>query len=238
MKKIICLWSCPRNVSTALMYSFAQRKDTIVFDEPLYAHYLSVSGANHPGREDVLNSQEKNGDMVIENIILQESNKIIFHKLMTHFLIDVNTDFLKKVTNVIFIRNPEEIIFSYSKVIPNPTMEDIGIEQQYNLYKKLQKNRNTPIVLDSKYLLQNPKQLLEKLCYLLGISFDKAMLKWEKGARKEDGIWAKYWYEHVHNSTCFLPYVKKEIKLSNSNLELSEKCKPYYDFLTFKSIQL
>ena len=64
MKKIICLWSCPRNVSTALMYSFAQRKDTIVFDEPLYAHYLSVSGANHPGREDVLNSQEKNGDMV------------------------------------------------------------------------------------------------------------------------------------------------------------------------------
>ena len=78
MKKIICLWSCPRNVSTALMYSFAQRKDTIVFDEPLYAYYLSVTGANHPGREDVLSSQEKNGDMVIENIVLQESNKIIF----------------------------------------------------------------------------------------------------------------------------------------------------------------
>ena len=36
----ICLWSGPRNVSTALMYSFAQRPDTRVVDEPLYGHYL------------------------------------------------------------------------------------------------------------------------------------------------------------------------------------------------------
>ena len=38
----IQLWSGPRNVSTALMYSFAQRPDTRVVDEPLYAHYLRV----------------------------------------------------------------------------------------------------------------------------------------------------------------------------------------------------
>jgi len=33
-------WSGPRNVSTALMYSFRQRTDTTVVDEPIYAHYL------------------------------------------------------------------------------------------------------------------------------------------------------------------------------------------------------
>ena len=60
--------------------------------------------------------------------------------------------------------------------------------------------------------------------------------KWEKGARKEDGIWAKYWYKNVHNSTGFLPYTEKEINLENSNLVLSEKCQPYYEFLTNKSI--
>ncbi len=31
--KRICLWSSPRNISTAMMYFFAQRPDTIVFDE-------------------------------------------------------------------------------------------------------------------------------------------------------------------------------------------------------------
>ena len=62
MNKKICLWSCPRNVSTALMYSFRSRLDTIVFDEPLYAHYLKVSNSNHPGREEVLDTQENNGE--------------------------------------------------------------------------------------------------------------------------------------------------------------------------------
>ena len=238
MNKIICLWSCPRNVSTALMYSFAQRKDTKVFDEALYAHYLKSSGVIHPGREDVLLSQENNGDKVVKNIILKKREFISFHKLMTHFLININTDFLAEVTNVIFIRNPKEIIFSYSKVIPNPKMEDIGVEQQYNLYLELEKSRKTPIVLDSKYLLQNPELALKKLCSLLNIPFDNEMLKWESGSREEDGVWEKYWYKNVHNSTSFLEYTEKEITLENSNLELYEKCKPYYKFLTNKSIKI
>ena len=44
----ICLWSGPRNISTALMYAFGQRSDTEIIDEPLYAHYLHVTGAAHP----------------------------------------------------------------------------------------------------------------------------------------------------------------------------------------------
>ena len=238
MNKKICLWSCPRNISTALMYSFAQREDTQVFDEPLYAHYLKVSGENHPSREEVLQSLENDGNKVVQDVILQKSKKILFHKLMTHFLIDIDTAFLLKVSNIIFIRNPEEIITSYSKVISNPKLEDIGLKQQYELYLLLEKQGNIPIVLDSKYLLKNPELMLNKLCVILEIAFDKKMLKWKKGARKEDGIWANYWYTNVHNSTGFLPYTEKEIKLSGSNVTLAKKCNPYYEFLTAKSIQL
>ena len=238
MNKIICLWSCPRNISTALMYSFAQREDTQVFDESLYAHYLKISGANHPSREQVLQSLENDGNKVVQDVILQKSNKVLFHKLMTHFLIDIDTTFLSKVYNIIFIRNPEKIITSYSKVIPNPKLEDIGIKQQYELYLLLEKQGSLPIVLDSKFLLQNPELLLNKLCAILEISFDKKMLKWKKGARKEDGVWAKHWYENLHNSTGFLLYKEKKIQLLGSNVALAKKCKPYYEFLTAKSIQL
>ena len=82
MKKI-CLWSCPRNISTALMYSFRSRPDSIVFDEPLYAHYLNVSNVNHPGKEEVLESQEVNGNKVIKDVILKEYTNHSFFKLMT-----------------------------------------------------------------------------------------------------------------------------------------------------------
>ncbi len=238
MNKIICLWSCPRNISTALMYSFAQREDTQVFDEPLYAHYLKISGANHPSGEEVLQSLENDGNKVVQKVILQKRKKVLFHKLMTHFLINIDTTFLSKVSNIILIRNPKEIIASYSKVIPNPKLEDIGLKKQYELYLSLEKKGNVPIVLDSKYLLQNPELILNKLCAILEISFDKKMLKWKKGSRKEDGIWANHWYTNVHNSTGFLPYTEKEIRLSGSNVTVEKKCKPYYEFLRAKSIQL
>jgi len=238
MIKPICLWSCPRNVSTALMYAFAQREDTLVFDEPLYAHYLKVSGAIHPGREKVLQALENDGDKVVNEIILQKSEKILFHKLMTHFLIGIDTFFLSEVINIIFIRNPEEIISSYSKIIPNPSMYDIGIKQQYKLFFQLKRSGIIPIVLDSKYLLKNPELMLIKLCKSLDVSFDKKMLKWKKGPIKEDGVWAKYWYKNIHNSTGFLPYAKKEIKLTGSNARLAKECLPFYKFLTAKAIQL
>ncbi|MDA9807763.1 sulfotransferase family protein [Flavobacteriales bacterium] len=238
MNKPICLWSCPRNVSTALMYAFAQREDTQVFDEPLYAHYLKVSGAIHPGRETVLQALENDGDKVVYEVILQKSEKLIFHKLMTHFLLGIDTEFLSEVVNIIFIRNPEEIITSYSKVIPNPSMTDIGVKQQYKLFLDLERRGIEPIVLDSKYLLKNPELMLSKLCKILDVSFDEKMLEWKKGARKEDGVWAKYWYKNIHNSTGFLPYAKKAITLTGSNAELAEECLPYYKFLTAKSIQL
>ena len=57
----ICVWSGPRTISTALMYSFRERSDTTVVDEPLYAHYLSTTGIWHPGRDEVLATQNSDG---------------------------------------------------------------------------------------------------------------------------------------------------------------------------------
>ena len=45
----IAMWSGPRNISTAMMRSWGNRPDTFVCDEPLYAHYLKVTGLEHPG---------------------------------------------------------------------------------------------------------------------------------------------------------------------------------------------
>ena len=51
----IAMWSGPRNLSTALMRSFANREDVIsVLDEPLYAAYLTSTGKGHPMRDEVI----------------------------------------------------------------------------------------------------------------------------------------------------------------------------------------
>gem|GEM_PF-4879703 len=54
----IAVWSGPRNISTAMMRSWGNRPDTFVCDEPLYAHYLRNTDVEHPGRDEVIASQE------------------------------------------------------------------------------------------------------------------------------------------------------------------------------------
>lgn len=238
MNKIICLWSCPRNVSTALMYSFGSRSDTQITDEVLYGYYLSKSNVNHPGKNEIIENLECNSQKVINEIILKPKKKVNFHKLMTHFLIDIDLEFLNKVTNVLFIRDPKEIIHSYHKVIPYPTIDDIGVKKQFELFNYLNDTGNKVIILDSKDLLTDPEKTLNILCEKINIPFDKNMLQWRKGPKKEDGIWAKYWYENVHQSSCFNTYQIRDIKLDLKNKKLAENCYKYYNILKENSIKI
>lgn len=94
--KRISLWSGPRNISTTLMYSFAQRSDTKVFDEPLYAYYLNnneAAKAYHPGAENILNSMETDGEKVINTMLTETTKPVLFFKNMTHHLPGLNYGF-------------------------------------------------------------------------------------------------------------------------------------------------
>ncbi len=230
----INVWSSPRNISTAFMYSFAQRPDTTVVDEPLYAHYLSKtdSEAGHPGTEEVLATQENDGDRVVQDVIFGAyATPVVLFKQMTHHLIHLDWSFMLRTQNVMLIRNPREIIHSYCKVIPNPAMQDIGVEKQLEVYDFLSKNNKLNAVVDARELLLNPRWVLTQLCEQLGLAFDEKMLTWQPGPRPEDGVWAKYWYNNVHRSNGFEPYAEKQIELPEDLEPLAERCQPFYEKL-------
>ncbi len=234
----INLWSSPRNISTAMMYSFAQRPDTAVFDEPLYAHYLRVTGIEHPGNAEVLASQDQNGENVVRDIILADHEKpVAFFKQMTHHLVDINEDFLFATTNIIFIRQPKQIIRSYAEVRPEVTMQDIGIEKQLYLFNKLIQNGHTPVVLDSNEILKDPPKVMANLCEALKIPFYSGMLHWQAGPRAEDGVWAKYWYSNVHKTTGFEKQASSSKPLPEYLEPLYQESKQYYDQLYIHSIK-
>lgn len=237
-KKRICLWSGPRNISTALMYSFAQRDDTEVHDEPLYAHYLAQSNADsyHPGADLVLQGMENDGQKVVDWMMGPHEKPVVFFKQMTHFLVNLDLSFLQNTVNIILTRDPVEMLPSYAKEIEHPTMQDVGYKKHLELLDYLHSIGQNPPILTSKRVLQNPRKVLEKLCDQIGIPFDDSMLSWKKGARPEDGVWAKYWYKNVHQSTGFKPYKPKTDPFPDHLKPLLTKCKPLYEKLARQAL--
>lgn len=228
----ISLWSSPRNVSTALMYSFAQRPDTRVFDEPLYGHYLAHTGAPHPGAAEVVAAMDCDGDRVVEEVILGDCDRpVMFFKNMTHHLVGLDLDFLGQTANVLLTRDPEQMIPSLAQALKEPKIHDTGFPQQLELIERLESLGKTPIVLESRQLLLNPVGVLTQLCERIEIPFDDHMLHWEAGPKSYDGIWAPHWYANVHRSTGFAPYRSKTDPVPDDLRPLIEACQPYYSEL-------
>ena len=232
--KRISLWSGPRNISTALMYSFAQRKDTKVFDEPLYAYYLKNSNAKsyHPGAAAILKTMENDGDKVVSMMLNYSEKPVLFFKNMTHHLLDLDPSFMDGIFNVILTRNPKEMLPSFAKVIENPTMNDVGYQLHMDLVDYFEKNNIKYVVLDAKNVLLNPESVLKQLCSHIDIPFDKDMLEWQPQKLEEDGIWAEYWYDNVHKSSKFSSYKPKTEPFPEHLIPLLNKCKPYYNQLS------
>ena len=84
----LAMWSGPRNLSTALMRSFANREDIIeVIDEPFYASYLKESNKKHPMYKEVLDSQESNWKMVVKNCLREDGMGICYQKHMVQHIL-------------------------------------------------------------------------------------------------------------------------------------------------------
>jgi hypothetical protein len=203
------------------MYSFGNREDTAIVDEPLYGYYLKTTSAKdyHPSAQEIMASMDCDGERVIQDLLSFDEKPIYFIKHMTHHLLNLNLDFLEEMQHILLTREPKAMIASFSKVIPYPTAKDLGYEDHIKLMAVF-KQRGIPFhVVDSKEILEQPKERLKEVCNAVGIPFFESMLNWSAGARKEDGLWAKHWYANVHASTSFQKPNKREKSVLRADLK-------------------
>jgi len=223
------MWSGPRNISTAMMRSFGARSDTVVVDEPLYAHYLRATGLDHPGRAEILAAQPQDwADAVAALLRPQpEGVRVQYQKHMTHHLLPgIGEDWMTGLRHAFLIRDPASVITSYARVRADPDLADLGFEQQARLFRRF----GGPVV-DADDLLREPAGVLARLCAALGIEYQPAMLSWPAGPRDSDGVWAPLWYASVEASTGFAPARPTRVDVPARLQPLLEEARPYYDEL-------
>jgi hypothetical protein len=225
--KWIAMWSGPRTVSTALMRSWENRPDTVVADEPLYSFYLSNTDIDHPGRDEIIASQPSDWRAVIDELISTNTAKISYAKMMTHHLLpEVDRAAFTPFAHAHLIRDPRELLASYARVRTEPTLDDLGLRQQAEIFETF----GGPVI-DSRDLLTAPEATLSTRGDALDVPFDEHMLAWPPGPRDSDGVWAPHWYASVSASTGFAPYRPSEQDLPARLEPLAEQCRPYFDRL-------
>ncbi len=228
----IAIWSGPRNISTAMMRAWGNRPDTLVCDEPLYAHYLSVTRKPHPGIDEVIAAGETDWQKVTDWLTgdVPEGRSIFFQKHMAHHLLpSMARDWIGRLQNVLLIREPNEMLTSLVKTTPDADLEDTGLPQQWELFQWLsERNGRNPIVLDAHDVLENPRGMLMQLCQELNVEFTDAMLSWPAGPRATDGVWAKHWYHEVEKSTGFRAYQPKNESVPEYWKGLLRSCDEIY----------
>lgn len=225
----LAVWSGPRNISTALMRSWENRPDTVVVDEPLYAHYLATTGLDHPGRDEVIQAGETDWRKVVETLLgpTTPAKQVFYQKHMAHHLLPgIDRDWIRQLTNVLLIRDPREVVASYIKGRPDVTADDIGLPQQVRLYDEF-----APMVIDASDFLRDPERYLRALCDHLDLPFTDAMLQWPAGPRDTDGVWAPYWYDAVWKSTGFAEHQPRHPQLDGTPAAVAAECLPLYKYL-------
>ncbi|WMS45119.1 hypothetical protein RDV64_19335 [Acuticoccus sp. MNP-M23] len=231
----IAMWSGPRNLSTAMMRSFGARADCAVWDEPFYAPYLKATGLDHPMRDEVLAAHETDPAAVARACAgpAPGGEPLFYQKHMTHHMVDgLDLAWVDAVRSAFLIRDPALVAASYEVKREKPTLSDLGVERQAELFDRAaDRLGHAPPVVDSARITAAPEDALTALCNALEIPFDPAMLSWPAGRRPEDGVWAAHWYGAVENSTGFAPARTAEPLMTDHAKRLAERARPYYERL-------
>jgi hypothetical protein len=234
MTRVINMWASPRNISTAMMYAWAQRPDTTVWDEPMYGNYLTVTGVDHPMRDEILASMPTDATAIVDAMTKGDwPTPLVFYKNMAHHLVGFDIAIVDVMDNFLLTRDPIEMLPSLARGFGRaPTMADTGYDVQVEIVERILESGRTPIVIDSRAVLDDPRKTLSALCEALDVPFDRAMLEWPEGPKAYDGVWGAHWYTRLHATTGFEPYTPGSESLPEELADLHARCKPLYESLT------
>lgn len=205
----ICMWSGPRNLSTAMMRSFSSRADTYVSDEPFYGAYLQATGDDQPMADQVIAAMDCDWQSVADALRgpSPDRSPVWCQKHMSHHMEGpVSIADFPDARHAFLIRDPRRVAASYAAKRSAIRPEHLGTARQRRYFELVaDRTGEAPPVIDSDAILSDPAGHLARLCARLGLEWDPAMLQWQRGPHPQDGIWQAHWYDAVNASVGFGP---------------------------------
>jgi branched-chain amino acid aminotransferase group I len=236
VSRLINLWAAPRTSSTSLMRAFAQRGDCRCVDEPLYAAYLAAHPhVPRPYREELMRVQSSDAGRVAAQLLAYDATPLLFAK---HIAKQAPGDGAALAallggarSNVLLIREPRRVLASWYATSGACDLHDSAFDALERLLP------HADAVVQQEDLLRQPEGTLRALCRAIDVPFERSMLRWERGARPEDGLWARVWYHSTYAQTGFEQGVQPPLREFPAPLEpVLAQCAPIYERLRARAL--
>lgn len=166
----IALWSGPRNLSTAMMYSFAARGDCAVWDEPFYAAYLKATGIAHPMADQVIAAGIADPACVAAACTgaIPDGKPLFYQKHMTlHMVAGFDRNFMAGLTNVFPDPTPGPRGCQLFEKARSSDPCRYRFSQQAKLFDQVaDRLGEVPLVVDSADIRATPRETLGRCAQL------------------------------------------------------------------------
>lgn len=159
-----------------------ERGDFTCFHEPfMYLYYVGDAKKEMPHFEIAEGTPTSYED--IRAMLLKAGEKSpVFFKDMGYYILDriqQDREFADRLTHTFLIRDPEKSIVSYYKLDPEVTLEEIGLETQYRLFKWLTDTYGAPPpVIEAADIQNDTEGMMRAYANAIGVEFLPHALAW------------------------------------------------------------
>ncbi len=204
MHPIIFLWSHPRSVSTATERIMRERGDLQCLHEPFlhyyYLHKMKKPLAHFKGEADHPVSYEDTRNWITD----MAKQGPVFAKDMSYYVLPElleDREFCKQIRHCFLIRHPLKSILSYYKLDPGLSLEEIGLQAQWQHYQGIEKlGLETPIVLEAEVIQTDTKATMRLFWQALGLDYREQAFDWNNESTPQDWQYVKGWHAQVSAS--------------------------------------
>ena len=239
MHKILALWAVPRSTSTAFEWMMRMRADMTCFHEPFGEAWYQGENPLWPRvRPDSVRTPGLTIESVWEKLKAAARAGPVFSKDFPHYIDHMYTgEFLGHFTHSFLVRDPAKTITSMFTHWPDFHLKETGFIEQRRLFDRLSdKFGETPPVLDSDDLLEDPGRMVKAWCDAVGIPFIREALRWEPGERDEVSWWdGGSFHENLRISDGLKPQPRTHMDISKAPdrvREIYEIVLPHYEHLS------
>ena len=218
MHNILVLWALPRSTSTAFEWMMRMRGDFACFHEPFGEAWYRGEDARWPRRPpNQPPVQGLNFNSVWQMLSDASRRGPVFVKDFAHYAQHLwNSDFLSRFKHSFLIRDPAKVVSSMYRHWPEFLEQEIGFAEQRDLFDRLcDRDGDTPPVIDSDDLLEDPAAMIKAYCAATQIEFIEDALTWEPGDRSEVSWYdGGSWHENLRNSSGLQPQPRRQARIA------------------------